>query len=122
MNIMKRVETHEEYELAIKKIDLLLEKIGDNHSYDNPDFVVMDRLSDLVADYEDKHYNIETPSLIDVIKLRMYEMGLKQSDLAVMGVPSARISEYLRGKRDITLDVARKLHSQLNIDGDIILQ
>ncbi len=120
---MKRVNTHEEYEAAITKIDLLLEKIGSNQSYDNPDFVVMDRLSDLVADYEDKHYHIETPSLIDVIKLRMYEMGLKQSDLAVkLGVPSARISEYLRGKRDITLAVARKLHSQLNIDGDIILQ
>ena len=120
---MKSVRTNADYEEAIKKIDLLLEKIGDSHSYDNPDFVMMDRLSDLVADYEDKHYNIETPSLIEVIKLRMYEMGLKQSDLAKkLGVPSTRISEYLRGKRDITLDVARKLHSQLNIDGDIILQ
>ena len=120
---MKTVKTYAEYEDAVKKIDLLLEKIGDNHSYDNPDFVMMDRLSGLVADYEDKHYNIETPSLIEVIKLRMYEMGLKQSDLAEkLGVPSTRISEYLRGKRDITLDVARKLHSQLNIDGDIILQ
>lgn len=53
----------------------------------------------------------------------MYEMGLKQSDLALkLGVPSTRISEYLRAKRDITLEVAPKLHSQLNIDGDIILQ
>jgi HTH-type transcriptional regulator / antitoxin HigA len=120
---MKSVRTYEEYVAAIKKIDELMEKIGDNHSYDNPDFVMMDRLSDLVADYEDKHYKIETPSLIEVIKLRMYELGLKQSDLAKMlDIPSARISEYLRGKRDITLDVARKLHRQLNIDGDIILQ
>lgn len=120
---MKSVRTYEEYERALNKIDKLLEKIGDKHSYDNPEFVMMDRLSDLVADYEDKHYKIETPSLIDVIKLRMYEMGLKQSDLAVkLDVPNARISEYLRGKRDITLEVARKLHNQLNIDGDIILQ
>ncbi len=120
---MKSVKTREEYEEALKKIDLLLKMIGDNHSYDNPDFVMMDRLSDLVADYEDKHYHIKTPSLIEVIKLRMYEMDLKQSDLAKkLEVPNTRISEYLRGKRDITLDVARKLHSQLNIDGDIILQ
>ena len=120
---MKTVKTFEEYEVALKKIDLLLKKIGNDHSYDNPEFVMMDRLSDLVADYEDKKYKIENPSLIDVIKLRMYEMGLKQSDLAAkLDVPSARISEYLRGKREITLDVARKLHHQLNIDGDIILQ
>ncbi|MEN8251290.1 MAG: helix-turn-helix domain-containing protein [Bacteroidota bacterium] len=120
---MKEINTYDEYEEALKRIDVLLKKMGDNHSYDNPDFVMMDRLSDLVADYEDKHYKIETPSLIEVIKLRMYEMDLKQSDLAVkLGVSSARISEYLRGKRDITMDVARKLHNQLNIDGDIILQ
>jgi len=120
---MKTVETKKQYQEALKIIDKLMVKIGDNHRYDNPDFVMMDRLSDLVADYEDKHFNIEIPTLIDTIKLRMYEMGLRQSDLAKkLGVPKARISEYLRGKRDITLDVARKLHSQLNIDGDIILQ
>jgi len=120
---MKDVKTRKQYEEALKKIEELLVKVGDNHSYDNPDFVMMDRLSDLVAQYEDKHFNIETPSLIDAIKLRMYEMGLKQSDLAKkLGIPKTRVSEYLRGKRDITIDVARKLHHQLNIDGDIILQ
>ena len=120
---MKAVETKKQYEEALKKIDALMIKIGDNHSYDNPDFVMMDRLSNLVAQYEDKHFKIETPSLIDVIKLRMYELGLNQSNLAEkLGVSKTRVSEYLRGKRDITMDVARKLHKQLNIDGDIILQ
>lgn len=120
---MKTVETKKQYEEALQKIDELLIKIGDNHNYDNPDFVMMDRLSDLVANYEDREFIIETPSLINVIKLKMYEMGLKQKDLAEkLGVPKTRVSEYLRGKREITLDVAKKLHSQLNIDGDIILQ
>ncbi|MDN5215997.1 helix-turn-helix domain-containing protein [Fulvivirgaceae bacterium BMA12] len=120
---MKTVETKKQYEEALKKIDELMIKIGDNHSFDNPDFVMMDRLSDLVAQYEDKHFKIETPSLIEVIKLRMYELGLKQSDLAQrLDIPKTRVSEHLRGKRDITMDVARKLHKQLNIDGDIILQ
>ena len=120
---MKEVITRTQYQEALKKIEELLLKVGDNHSYDNPDFVMMDRLSELVAQYEDKHFNIETPSLIEVIKLRMYEMGLKQSDLAKkLGIPKTRVSEYLKGKRDITMEVARKLHHQLNIDGDIILQ
>ncbi|HNP19366.1 MAG TPA: helix-turn-helix domain-containing protein [Fulvivirga sp.] len=120
---MKTVETKEQYEKALNLIEEFIIKVGDNQSYDNPDFVMLDRLSDLVADYEDKHFKIETPSLVDVIKLKMYEMGLRQSDLAEkLGVPKTRISEYLNGKRDITLDVARKLHNQLSIDGDIILQ
>lgn len=112
-----------EYNEALKKVDELLKKVGDNQSYDNPEFVMLDRLSDLVADFEERNYKIETPSLIEVIKLRMYEMGLKQTDLAnKLEVPKTRVSEYLRGKREITLDVARKLHHELKIDGDIILQ
>lgn len=120
---MKPIKTEAQYQKALKEIDKLMVSIGDNHSYDNLEFVRMDCLSDLVADYEDKHYRIELPPLIDVIKLKMYEMGLKQDDLAqLLEVPKSRISEYLRGKRDITLEVARKLHSKLHIDGDIILQ
>ena len=120
---MRVIKTQDQYQKALKKIDEFMVKVGDNHSYDNPEFVMMDRLSDLVADYEDKHFSIETPPLIEVIKLKMYEMGLKQSDLAEkLGVPKSRISEYLRGKRDITLEVAKKLHKKLQIDGEIILQ
>ena len=120
---MKAIETEAQYQEALKKIDELMVKVGDNHSYDNPEFVMMDRLSDMVADYEDKYYPIELPSLIDVIKLRMHEMGLNQEALAkLLEIPNSRTSEYLRGKRNITLEVAKKLHSKLQIDGDIILQ
>ncbi|MBV6646938.1 MAG: helix-turn-helix domain-containing protein [Cyclobacteriaceae bacterium] len=120
---MMSINNIREYHEALQKIDELLIKVGDNQSYNNPEFVMLDRLSDLLADFEDANYKIETPSLIDVVKLRMYEMGLKQSDLASkLQVPKTRVSEYLRGKRDITLDVARKLHHELKIDGDIILQ
>ncbi len=120
---MMSINNVREYNEAVKKICELLVKVGDNQSYNNAEFVMLDRLSDLVADFEDTNYKIETPSLIDVIKLRMYEMSLKQTDLAdKLQVPKTRISEYLKGKRDITLEVARKLHHELKIDGDIILQ
>jgi len=120
---MEAINSISEYQQALKKIDVLISKVGEDLTYDNPEFVMLDRLSDLVADYEDENFKIETPSLIDVIKLRMYEMDLKQTELAdTLQIPKARVSEYLRGKRDITLDVARKLHRELKIDGDIILQ
>ncbi len=120
---MEKITTEAEYQEALAQIETLLLELDGKLSFDDPRFVRMDGLSEQVALYEDTHYPIGIPKLIDVIKLRMYEMGLKQKDLAdKLGVPTSRVSEYLRGKRDFTLDVARKLHSQLNIDGDIILQ
>ena len=58
-----------------------------------------------------------------VIELRMFEMKLKQKDLAeILETSTSRISEYLNGKRDITIEIARASHKNLNIDSDIILQ
>ena len=79
-------------------------------------------ISDLVADYEEEHYPIKAPSLIDVIKLRMYEMGLTQTKLSeLIGVSPSRISEYLSGRSEPTLKVAREISKKLNIDADIVL-
>ncbi len=56
---MKAIETEAQYQKALKKIDELILRVGDDQSYDNPEFVMLDRLSDMVADYEDKHYPID---------------------------------------------------------------
>ncbi|MEM8566583.1 MAG: hypothetical protein AAGF85_08980 [Bacteroidota bacterium] len=53
-------------------MDELVLKIGDNHSHENPDFIVMDGLSDLVADYGEKHFKIEKPSLIGTNDVRAW--------------------------------------------------
>jgi HTH-type transcriptional regulator/antitoxin HigA len=120
---MLKIKSKSEYEKASEELEKLIKKVGDKFDFNNPDFLKMDKLSDLIADYEDENYPINKPYLIDIIKLRMFEMGLNQKQLAEkLGVPNSRISEYLKGKRDITLEVAKKLKNQLNIDADIILQ
>lgn len=58
-----------------------------------------------------------------MIALHMSEMGLKRKDLAtLLDTSASRISDYLNGKKEITLNVAKALHQELNIDSDIILQ
>lgn len=110
------------YKQYLKRIDELLKTVGNNTPINHPDFIELNQLSDLVADYEEAHFPINKPSLIEVIKLRMEEQGLKQKDLAeILGTTTSRISEYIKGKREITLQVAKKLHTKLNIDADIIL-
>ena len=60
--------------------------------------------------------------LIYQIKLRMFQMGMKQKDLAaLLGIQQVRVSEYLSGKRNINMRVARLLHSKLGINAELIL-
>ena len=115
--------TKEKYENYLLRIEELLQIVGNNTPVMDPLSKELNKLSDLVVDYEEKHMPVNVPGLIDVIKLRMFEMGLKQKDLAsLLGTTTSRISEYLGGKRELTLQMAKAVHKKLNIDADIILQ
>lgn len=111
------------YRKAKERIEELLLLVNDSTPKENVNLQELVRLSDLVESYETEHYPIGSPSLKDVIELRMFERKLKQKDLAeLLETSTSRISEYLNGKRDITIEIARALHKKLNIDSDIILQ
>ena len=52
----------------------------------------------------------------------MDERGITQKQLAEMlSVSPSRISEYMNGKAEPTLKVARLLHQKVDIDPDFIL-
>ncbi len=119
---MKKISEND-YKKAQERIEELLLLVDDNTPKEDTNLQELVTLSDLVENYETEHYPIGTPSLKDVIELRMFENKLKQKDLALLlGTSTSRISEYLNGKRDITIEIARALHKKLNIDSDIILQ
>ena len=119
---MKDIITHEQYTKALLEIEELIDKVDDSTPKEDPIAEKLMQAYDIVEEYEEMYYQIGTPSLINVIKLRMQELKIKNKDLALLldSTPS-RISEYLNGKREITLKIARQLHKKLNIDSDIIL-
>ncbi len=115
--------TEKIYKQYLLRIEELLKVVGNSTSSNDPNFIELETISDLVADYEEKYLPVAIPSLIDMIKLRMQEQELKQKDLAeLLGTTTSRISEYIRGKRELTLQMAKKVHKQLDIDAEIILQ
>ncbi|RXJ52395.1 helix-turn-helix domain-containing protein [Gelidibacter gilvus] len=118
-----KLVTHQEYVNAIIRLDLLLKEIDNKTSEDHPQMLELVEVSDIIENYEEAHFPIGLPTLQEMIELRMFEMGLKRKDLAtLLNTSASRISEYLNGKREITLTIAKALHQKLNIDSDIILQ
>ena len=74
------------------------------------------------TDYDVVHYPIKTPSLPEVLKLKMYERDLTQTMLSeIIGVSPSRISEYLTGKSEPTLKVACMICVKLDISPYIVL-
>ena len=114
--------TSKQYKVACERIEELLKIVGNETSENDKSFIELDFLSDLVADYEEEFLPIEMPSLAEVIKLRMYEMNISQLKLSeILEVSPSRISEYLNGKSEPTLKVARTISKKLDIDASVVL-
>ncbi|MDR0430651.1 MAG: helix-turn-helix domain-containing protein [Tannerellaceae bacterium] len=119
---MKLISNKTEYEAIMSRIDELVEIVDDNTLQTDKDYIELDFLTDLVVAYEKEYFPIGKPTLTDILKSRMSEMNLTQRTLAeILEISPPRVSEYLTGKSEPTLQVARKMHKKLNIDADIIL-
>jgi HTH-type transcriptional regulator/antitoxin HigA len=111
-----------QYNWLVNRVEELLPLVDDNTPLDNPNSIELEILSNLVADYSEKHFALGEPSLIDIIQLRMYEMGLNQKSLsALIGVSPSRVSEYLTQKSEPTLHVARNISRKLNVSPAVVL-
>jgi len=75
---MRTIQTKTEYKALCDRIEDLLAIVNNNTPTSNKDFIELDLLSDLVASYEELHEPVEVPTLIETIKLRMYERDLSQ--------------------------------------------
>lgn len=119
---MAQIKNEAAYRVALKRIDELLPLVNDDTPTDDANLLELDMLSDMVEEYEEIHYPVGKPTLLEIIKLRMYEMGLSQSALAEMlGLSTTRLSEIVTGKGEPSLKTGREISRKLNIDPSIVL-
>ncbi|MBD5373620.1 MAG: helix-turn-helix domain-containing protein [Bacteroides sp.] len=119
---MTKIENENQYNWAVNRVEQLLPLVNDETPENDPNYIELVLLSNLVADYSDEHYAVGEPSLIEVIKLRMYEMGLTQASLAkLLGVSPSRVCDYLSGKSEPTLRIGRTISKKLNISPAVVL-
>jgi HTH-type transcriptional regulator/antitoxin HigA len=119
---MTHIENEEQYQAAIERIEELLPITTEETPLDDKNMVELVLLSGLVADYEEITYPIAEPSLVDIIKLRMYEMGLTQRALAeLLGISPSRVNDIVSGRTEPTFKIARDISQKLNIDPSVVL-
>jgi len=124
----EQLKSHAAYALTMEKVESFLQKATELGGFDKlseEDAANLAALSQLAEQYEDSIplMPIKQPaSLAEMIRFKMFERNLKQKQLASMlEISEANISGVLTGKRKLTFDLARKLHTQLGIDAHFLL-
>jgi HTH-type transcriptional regulator / antitoxin HigA len=85
---------------------------------------LLETLSILIEDYEKKKgYDLpDTLDPVEVIKIRMKELDLKQNDLVPVMGDKATVSRILHKKRNLTYDMVGKLCELLKIPADLLIK
>ena len=116
MNI-KPIKCKADYDAALAHVDELMDA-----ELDTPQGDELDILVTLIEKYEAQHYPIDAHNPIEAIRFRMDQNGLKDKDLIPYIGQSGRVSEVLSFKRKLTLNMIRKLHSELKIPTESLIQ
>ena len=117
MPYFRQICNDADLDAALERINELMDAKPGEPKYD--ELIV---LTNLVEVYEDKHYPIGPPSLLDAIEFSMERRGLTHDDLVPLIGSRQKVTEVLSGKRDITMPMARALHKRLGIPAESLLQ
>lgn len=74
----------------------------------------------LIKDYEDRTQMPEI-DVLEVIKEKMLEQGLKNKDLEPIIGSKGHVSSILSGRRELTLKMAKRLKDYFNLPAEVFL-
>ena len=109
MNI-RPIKSETDYDRALSEIERLWGAKENTKEGNKLDILLV-----LVEDYERKHHPIDPPDPIEAIKFRMEQMNLTRKDLEPYIGKRGRVSEIFNHQRHLSLNMIRKLHTNLNI-------
>ncbi|MDE7335482.1 MAG: helix-turn-helix transcriptional regulator [Muribaculaceae bacterium] len=106
----------QQYEYALNRIEELLPLVTDETPATDSNAIELTIVSDVVEVYEKKHYPIAKPTIGELISLSIEEKGMTQRQLAKeLGISPSRVSDYISGRAEPTLRIARAICLVLGI-------
>lgn len=112
------VRNEREYNLAIKRLNELLDEIGTNERH--PLYSLLDTLGTLVRAYEEDHQIMPDVSSAEMLRFFMEEHQLTQSELPEIGSQGV-VSEILNGKRELNTRQVRALAQRFHVSPAVFI-
>lgn len=119
MNHIKLIKSEQDHEQALARLMALMDLEPEVGSEDGDE---LDVLALLIEKYEQENFPIDPPDPIEAIKFRMDQQGLIQKDLIPFIGSAPKVTEVLNGKRNLSINMIRKLHEGLGISADVLIK
>ena len=114
---IRPIHNKKEYKAALIEIEQLWTAPAKSAEADRLDVLAM-----LVEHYEKTHFPIADPDPIEFIEHVMESRGLSRKDLEPIIGPRGRVADILNRTRPLTLEMIRRLVSQLNLPAEVLVK
>jgi HTH-type transcriptional regulator / antitoxin HigA len=111
------IKTELDYAAAMRRIEALW-----GAAPGTPEGDELDVLVTLAEAYERQNYPITLPDPVEAIKFRLEQEGKDYRALIGVIGQRTRVYEVMRRARPLSLNMIRKLHSQLAIPAEVLIQ
>jgi HTH-type transcriptional regulator/antitoxin HigA len=110
------IDSDAELARARALVDLLMA------SNDPADIARLAAQARLVADYEERKWPPRLPGTAALVAYLMDQHGLTRAEMVpLLGTPS-RVSEILRGKKELSMAMVQRLRARFRVPADILIQ
>ncbi|HUS48753.1 MAG TPA: hypothetical protein VMZ91_01180 [Candidatus Paceibacterota bacterium] len=76
----------------------------------------------IIEEYEEKNYFIGLPDPIDAILFSMEQQQINEEDLIPFFGSKKNVSNILKKKKPLTLEIIQKLHFELGVPAEVLIQ
>jgi HTH-type transcriptional regulator/antitoxin HigA len=115
---IRPIKTQADYEWALTEVERYFD---DQPELGTPEGDRFEVLADLIETYENRTSPIEAPTPIETLRAFMSMRGFAQSDLADLLGSKSRASEVLGGRRQLSLDMIRRINSAWHLPADVLI-
>jgi len=108
------IETEQEYENAVARYETVKDATADHKE--------KLLLLHLIADYENRSWDLPDVDPVEMIKIRMDDFGYKAADLAQVYGDKGTVSKVLNYKQPLSLAMIRKFSALLHLPAGELLK
>ena len=110
------LETEQQYNEAVARYEIIkYATAGEDHQEKL-------LLVHLIANYEDKNWELPEVDPVEMIKIRMDDFGYKASDLAAVYGDKGTVSKVLNYKQPLSLTMIRKFSEFLRLPAEALVK
>ena len=110
------IETEQEYENAVARYEMI------KHATTGAEHREKLLLVHLIADYENRLWDLPDVDPVEMIKIRMEDFGYKAADLAQVYGDKGTVSKVLNYKQPLSLAMIRKFSALLHLPASELLR